>query len=72
MKTVIPSLYIRTIKNALERNNHPISEVFKKDNYQKKKHFKNAKLLDQNFKMDTYINLTKHIWKEKLPIFDRP
>lgn len=42
MKTVIPSLYIRAIKKAMEKNNDPICEVFFffKDNAQEKEHLK--------------------------------
>lgn len=73
MKTVIPSLYIRATKKALERNNDPICEVFKKRQCSKKKHFKNTKYLDQHFIKWTYISiLTKYIWKEKLPPLGRP
>lgn len=37
MKTVIPSLYIRAITNALERNNDPICDFFFKRQCTKKK-----------------------------------
>ena len=42
MKTVIPSLYIRVIKKALERNNDPIYEVFLKRQGSKKKKKRNT------------------------------
>lgn len=75
MKTVIPSLYIRAIKKALERNNDPICEVcgfFFKDNGQKKKHFKNKNIWINTLKGTHTSTLTKYIWKEKLPPFGRP
>lgn len=69
MKTVIPSLYIRTINNALEKkNNDPICEV--SFFTQKSKHFKTHNICFNSLTWTYTATLIKYIWK-KLPLLGR-
>lgn len=63
MKTVIPSLYIRVIKKALERNNDPIYEVFLKRQCSKKKKKKRNTLNIQNSWINTLNGHTHQFWQ---------